>query len=116
MGCKRCGLCCAELFIEGITVDEILNRVDDPSYDFIKEHWKPLSFEEGLKRSPWVKVFKGKKVAFFECDQYDADRHVCSCHESKPSICQGFPYYGMLPDPELNIGACKYDEVESEVI
>lgn len=76
---------------------------------FILEHWKLLSYEEGVRRTwlPNPETIQKTDVLFFECTQYDQVTRRCLCHGSRPNICRNYPWYGkpisdlikaMLPD------------------
>lgn len=87
--CNQCGLCCKGLFISGIPEVEVWSRDSDPSIEFMREHWKVLSDEEGRKRAPWVTY----PALFFECDQHTPDTGLCGCYDDRPRICSGYPFY-----------------------
>lgn len=93
MGCNKCGACCEGLSI-GIESGDIFKRDEDPSIEFIRAHWKPISLEEGKKRNWFANdISPDTPMTYLECDQYDREAKVCKCYEDRPYICSGYPFY-----------------------
>ena len=104
--CKQCGQCCdAVIFKYGLTYDEIVDMINDPSSepsqvkgakDFLSV-FDPISFEEAQKRNYKFTVDILKKlnktkeqVTFFHCHNLNDDM-TCKIHETRPDFCRHYP-------------------------
>ena len=92
--CAKCGDCCENIYI-GLTPPDITRMLADPyiagatrrSLEFVQHHWS-LLWQSGQGRG-------------YECDMFDKVSRLCTAHDSRPPICQGYPWYGKKPDREL---------------
>ena len=121
--CRQCGACCcavAMLFSKK-DIREHWNN-DSGNKAFVLKHWKRISKEQAVKNNPHVASIMeeyrrgNQKVYWYACKLQVDNR--CSIHSERPSICEGYPWYGKKPTPkEFLYGAnCgfKIDQAISE--
>lgn len=93
-----CGKCCEVI---GLTTAKSNFPVGDPSRNFIKHAWSPITRVEALKRNPNIPPEEAKDLKFYECSFYEKDTHKCGAGYLKPMICKGFPWYAREPVAEV---------------
>ena len=94
MGCNQCGKCCTAIGIN--TSFDDLKNTDGEDAEFIKQHWHPMSRNLAYFLNPYLNDTFGddERYHFYSCDLFDAGTNKCMCHEEKPNVCSGFPFYG----------------------
>lgn len=95
--CARCGGCCDPVTMR-LTKKQIRERTADPSGPFILANWRRISRAEANRRSPTLGTVPGDGYRFYECAKFDPDTRLCTAHEDRPPVCQGFPWYGKEPN------------------
>lgn len=88
LGCARCGDCCSDIHLNAGAVanlddlrgGKVFPDGSDPSYLFILDHW----LEENRNDDG---------SANHSCDQLDGATMLCLAHDTRPPVCQGFPFY-----------------------
>lgn len=101
--CSKCGDCCEVIAVwfEGGTpmveadLDGWRNQLasGEPmgmsdagqrNAEFISQHWHRIA---------------GAADGLFTCDQFDRESRLCLAHETRPGICQGYPWYDRQDHP-----------------
>jgi Fe-S-cluster containining protein len=118
--CALCGVCCEEIYIGkdhatimGYPLEEppAGYAARDPEHEevwkvwdtyltdgmrdalFFRVHWHPIMNGE-VQRSR--DVGHGPRYAY-TCDAYDRERRICTAHDTRPTTCRGYPWYGRPP-------------------
>jgi len=77
---------------------------DSANRDFVLAHWFRISKAQALRNNPHLKSVmaeyeEGKeRVYWYACDMQVGNR--CLVHKERPSICEGYPWYGNEPGKE----------------
>ena len=95
--CNRCGDCCENMelnFTKGELRDFVARRGDGGATTPIAQaHLANAYF---ILRH-WHRSGGGGTKTRYACDRFDAATRLCTAHEDRPPICQGFPWYGAPP-------------------
>ena len=77
--CNRCGACCTKIYV-------------NHKKDIIKTEEE---FEKLKKLHPfytYIEVIgKDDNGLVFKCNKFDAEKHICTIHKSRPAICRKYP-------------------------
>lgn len=52
---------------------------------FMVAHWRPAPEDAA------------RVIPRFTCDAWDSATRLCTAHDTRPPICQGYPWYGQTP-------------------
>lgn len=96
--CARCGDCCDPVIFTRDPQEYAARRLCDADLsadnrrncEFMLEHWRvirPIVVDGYLTDSFEV-----------ECDQFDKTTRTCLAQDTKPPVCDGFPWYGRAED------------------
>lgn len=108
--CNQCGKCC-EAIVLNIPMSTILriakskeNKFSDPSYKFCSIHWHEISQTEAFMINPYLKdqerCKKINNAYFYTCDKFGKESRLCMCHDTRPPVCKGYPWYSKDVHPE----------------
>ena len=92
-GCTRCGDCCDPVILRGPADDLVggyLAQTTDRQPEgaaFIRAHWTRIGDAVG----------GGGEYA---CTAFDRETRLCTAHDDRPPVCQGYPFYTEGPTPE----------------
>ena len=90
--CARCGDCCETIWLSREARESIEQTIagfpgpitppETPNAAFLLEHWTEVERDEqGSSR--------------YVCDAFDPQTRLCTAHETRPPVCQGYPWYGL---------------------
>lgn len=97
MTCAKCGDCCAVIMLKVTKAD--IEKCSGPDRDFIMQHWTEISRKEANRLAPGlVKLCRGNPHVFYSCDKWDSESRLCTAHDERPPVCQGFPWYDREPN------------------
>jgi len=86
----------------------------DRCKQWVLEDLTRISRAEALRRRPALAMnpLANSGQFFYECRQYDVETRKCRDYENRPSICSGFPWYGLGPVAEtiVDLPDCGYRE------
>jgi len=113
--CGMCGKCC-----EAIHIPMSPERIAESAKyggdaKFVHENWTPITKEEAFAINPkiesneeWARQnWPGKPedpykdMYFYTCDRLDKEKGLCTVHETRPRVCSGYPWYGVLPNETM---------------
>jgi Fe-S-cluster containining protein len=86
---------------------------------FILKNWKRISKREAFRLNSYLKDYEkdGQKINrspschFFKCTKLRNNK--CSSYDSRPKICQNYPFYGKLENPHIPVtGGCGFIKCE----
>jgi len=121
--CNKCGACCRVLTLpqspdevrQIAAVTSILGMPSD--HRFAAEHWHPLTRAEAMQRNPLYTMQLKPDAYLYRCDML-GDDGLCKAHETRPSVCRGYPWYDEPPrdmplaDPDCDF----YEDVVMEFV
>ena len=64
-------------------------------YQFAAEHWRPVTRAQALAINPYYTTQLAEAAYLYTCDCLDAGGR-CTAHDVRPSVCRGYPWYGMI--------------------
>lgn len=122
-GCARCGSCCENIWCDDYD-DAVkwstaaLERIPDPATDEgwaywqeSKPDWGDEQREDAIRKydpdgrqradadflaAHWKVQDNGR----YSCDAFDPVTRLCTAHESRPPVCEDYPWYGEEPSAE----------------
>lgn len=103
--CSKCGDCCEIIHLADGSYGRALRWHNagraQPWADaaFILDHWIPVPRDWAASINPDF-VWPGRVYAaeYYLCDAWDAETRLCTAHESRPPVCQDFPWYSTPQD------------------
>lgn len=109
--CSRCGDCCERIWLAEDALWRIAERAplsrEDVNSDV--EYWMARGDEAAALRvranhldasfiaRHWTVVEEAEGGAYHSCDRFDRETRLCTAHDERPPICQGYPWYGHDP-------------------
>ncbi len=85
--CVKCGACCENilLWFDPENIPDKFKNSENPKtikdVEFISQHWHLIQGTQYVAN----------------CDMYDSESKLCTAHDDRPPVCEGYPWYGERP-------------------
>lgn len=107
MDCAGCGSCCEVVWtqFDPTRLAEMVANTDrrrrdgaalvaaDIDVDFYAAHFRPLRPDEAGDGSVGADAAAEHGLTPWACDAFDRESRLCTAHETRPSMCSGYPWY-----------------------
>lgn len=128
--CRACGLCCKAISLDhskteltALAAQEAQHLRRHPhthqradierllrDVDFIDRHFHAIDRSQALALNPGLADPELADRCFYICDCLD-ERGRCRQHNTRPYLCEGYPWYRGTPNPLLLVvRPCGYEE------
>ncbi|MGN6243251.1 MAG: YkgJ family cysteine cluster protein [Motilibacteraceae bacterium] len=115
--CSRCGDCCERIVypwapeaVADLLAQSVLPEEMRRDLEFVRDHWHYLgdhrSAEDGARNG--VPADDPAVSPVYSCDAFDPVSRLCTAHDARPSVCDGYPWYGRPPAANVLSPRCSF--------